>query len=901
MNQQQLLALLNLPDDASIEAIRAALLAKMTELQQQYDQAPTEKLQAKFAQRLQQLAQANAELLQQQPQPSQMGAAELADLPELDCNAEGELAVGEIIADRFEVTSVATVATEARYYQGHDRSTQSAVTLALIGTEQCNRVDKSSLQHALQASSELHHPQLCATVMVLPHQQQLVVVMEPLSQPTLAQQLAQQQFSRQQAAQLALTLVDALIGIGRPHGGLRPDWLALTEHQSLRLSHFGWATLLPADDRDPYLAPEQRQTISISTAADQYALGAILHQMICAEPPTVADDTVMLDGGFADSEAWVELLLTLLAPDPKQRFSSLNEVRQAISTLACNAQAAAPESNIRQPRRPAGLAKGWLLAASLATVAIAGWGWHSGALQQLLPMSEQQVQSYKSEAATIESKIKAARNRFNDAKSDLREQLQEHKFAIRQQQSEQQRQPSNSGQQQLAQLAIAQQSVEEQLELTNRLLIDGETRAKADAQLSLGKESMRAGKYQQGLQYHQQALADYQHIDAQFTQVAPVADARLLGRELSNQWRQANTNNHSFATITTALNEWVLGDEALQKLQFSQAFSHYQQFNQQLPVLTKAYQKGRQLKQDAEQAARRWRQQGQQQQYPPAVEVAAQLQQAQQHWQQGQFVKANQQFVAVSEGYQQLITLLQSIDSNKENAFTSLNSWYQLAETERLDFAPDAGLVDKLKQAERLHIDGQLGQAQTLYQEIQSRADKQLERAKGMLNAQQNLQKVLAYLQQEQQQKRLSDSRLTPVKNALGQGKKLRQQNEIAAAHREFNQGLNYYNNFRDGYAAHIEAFRARYREWQQEEEEYHEILDEWDEELEELERKINYHRPRAGGDYSAGMRCRTNKCRHTKAYFESVNEANDLARQYNDVVDDLETHQRNKPNYQRY
>jgi serine/threonine protein kinase len=102
--------------------------------------------------------------------------------------------------------------------------------------------------------------------------------------------------SAQLIAQLALAL-DSVHRLGVVHRDLKPANILLTTENHPKISDFGLAKRLRADDghtqrgeiigTPSYMAPEQLDpTINeIGPATDLYALGAILYEMLTGRPP----------------------------------------------------------------------------------------------------------------------------------------------------------------------------------------------------------------------------------------------------------------------------------------------------------------------------------------------------------------------------------------------------------------------------------------------------------------------------------------------------------------------------------------------------------------------------------------------------------------------------------------
>lgn len=122
---------------------------------------------------------------------------------------------------------------------------------------------------------------------------------------------------------------------GLAHGNLKPSNLIIDMRggviTGLRISDLGLERVggLSASDvvlgAPLYLAPELADGRPADDRADQYALGAVLHFLLSGHAP---------DGGVARLEkvpqALIEVITTLLRPDPAQRFTGWDEVSTAL-------------------------------------------------------------------------------------------------------------------------------------------------------------------------------------------------------------------------------------------------------------------------------------------------------------------------------------------------------------------------------------------------------------------------------------------------------------------------------------------------------------------------------------------------------------------------------------------
>jgi tetratricopeptide (TPR) repeat protein/predicted Ser/Thr protein kinase len=151
-----------------------------------------------------------------------------------------------------------------------------------------------------EAVAALQHPHVVQVFDVLEHQGQPVLVLEYLPGGNLGQRLAGNPLPAWVAAELVETLalaVQACHERGIVHRDLKPTNILLTENGTPKVSDFGLAKKLDTNmgqtrsgqilGTPSYMAPELTvdQAKEVGPAADVYALGAILYEMVTGGPP----------------------------------------------------------------------------------------------------------------------------------------------------------------------------------------------------------------------------------------------------------------------------------------------------------------------------------------------------------------------------------------------------------------------------------------------------------------------------------------------------------------------------------------------------------------------------------------------------------------------------------------
>lgn len=220
-------------------------------------------------------------------------------------------------------------------------------------------------QREAKALGQIRHPNVVSVVDFGRSQNGLLfMVMELLQGETLADKLKREgPFSLKTIAEITLDLASGLQAAHREgfiHRDLKPANIMLCEapggRQTAKLMDFGLVRVLDNADlpsntqltqqghffgTPAYMAPEQILGEDITEAADLYALGIVLYQLIEGKPPFEGDLKTLSYRQVNELprpprlpyEGLSELALWMLHKDPRQRPASAERVIEALARL----------------------------------------------------------------------------------------------------------------------------------------------------------------------------------------------------------------------------------------------------------------------------------------------------------------------------------------------------------------------------------------------------------------------------------------------------------------------------------------------------------------------------------------------------------------------------------------
>ncbi len=232
-----------------------------------------------------------------------------------------------------------------------------------------------------QVIASLEHPRILP-VHDFGHEGELFyLVMRLIEGETLYDRMLDGPLPPATAAKLVTQIAEALDyahGRGVIHRDLKPNNILLDEYDNVYMMDFGLAKLLAATSHltetgmvlgtPAYMAPEQWRGDPVDARTDVYALGVILYEMVCGQPPFEGADTpfTLMYKHLNDTPqaprsilpslpAGVDaVILRALAKDPAGRYDSAGALARAFSAALDGAPAAevAPSAEVADAAAP---------------------------------------------------------------------------------------------------------------------------------------------------------------------------------------------------------------------------------------------------------------------------------------------------------------------------------------------------------------------------------------------------------------------------------------------------------------------------------------------------------------------------------------------------------------------
>lgn len=272
----------------------------------------------------------------------------------------------KIIAERYEVISEIGSGGMAVVYKAHDISLNKDVAVKMLRPELMTGEAMMRFQLEAKTASTLLHPNLIRTLdFGITSDDEPYLVMDYVNGTTLSDLIEERtRLPISFAAGIFVQICDA-ISLAHTQGVLHRDLkssnIMLTQKDSPHPKAFVLDFGLAKRVEDPsltragqligsprYMSPEHARGENLDCRADIYSMGCIMFETLTGMPPITGDtvlDTIMKQTSEAApsmnevcpevefSQPLESIVATCLDKDPKQRFQSMEELKQSIQAL----------------------------------------------------------------------------------------------------------------------------------------------------------------------------------------------------------------------------------------------------------------------------------------------------------------------------------------------------------------------------------------------------------------------------------------------------------------------------------------------------------------------------------------------------------------------------------------
>ena len=247
--------------------------------------------------------------------------------------------------DHYEINAVLGEGAVATLFRAYDPERSSQVALKVFQQE----TDITLLPHFRregQVHPELNHPQIPKCYTYIESENNHYLVMQYIQGKSLLEMLQErnQPFDVHRVVEwgmMACDVLDYLHQQGFIYRDMKPSNLMLSKDKVLYVIDYGITVLAEGDGvaigTIGYAPPEQYKGVC-TVQSDIYALGATLHHLLTNRDPRYHEEHSFADAlprmyNSQISPALEEIIMKALSPLPEHRFSTVNDLRTALSAI----------------------------------------------------------------------------------------------------------------------------------------------------------------------------------------------------------------------------------------------------------------------------------------------------------------------------------------------------------------------------------------------------------------------------------------------------------------------------------------------------------------------------------------------------------------------------------------
>jgi eukaryotic-like serine/threonine-protein kinase len=263
-----------------------------------------------------------------------------------------------LLAERYELSERVATGGMTSVWRGHDRVLGRDVVVKVLHPElAADPSFRARFHEEAVNAARLTHPNIVALYDTGEQGDVAYVVMELVNGPTLGAAIGRHgPMPPSRAARLSMEVAAALDyahQAGVYHGSLKPGNILLADDGTVKVADFSIARAATEEDpgrsgevlrADGFLAPEVVRGDDADGRADVFGLGACLYEMLTGRPPgadpsTTIPPRALRAGVPRDLDSIVR---QAMAPDPADRFQTVQAMAAALSRSAAGADSVPP-------------------------------------------------------------------------------------------------------------------------------------------------------------------------------------------------------------------------------------------------------------------------------------------------------------------------------------------------------------------------------------------------------------------------------------------------------------------------------------------------------------------------------------------------------------------------------
>jgi serine/threonine-protein kinase len=213
--------------------------------------------------------------------------------------------VGQTLAGRYDLIELLGTGGMGEVYRARDRELDELVALKVIRADLASAPDVvARFRHEVKLARRVTHPNVARTFELGQADGLMFCTMQLVVGESLARRLARvRRLAVPEAVGIASALCEALIAahaVDVIHRDIKPANVLLATDGGVVLADFGIAAIRIADDLDisgtpAYMAPEHAAGDPATPAADVYAVGVLLHEMLSGRRAFTGEPVAIFD------------------------------------------------------------------------------------------------------------------------------------------------------------------------------------------------------------------------------------------------------------------------------------------------------------------------------------------------------------------------------------------------------------------------------------------------------------------------------------------------------------------------------------------------------------------------------------------------------------------------------